>query len=460
MAGYLARYSDGRDAIVQAAVRVQRAVFERPDRPNGWWANFDRLSRQLVGAPSMDLALRITVERGRVERLVILLAPESRTDEARALAAGFFVLNTLVQDSVTLPADRQEHDNAVVAFPPLRLRLRQDVHSYDGFQLITDFRLSAMLDDLLQAALTHGWSVAYQANVRRAEPLPDDLRWLRKNLLHAEEGRLPGALYSLQQEIVRKVERAAFLVDEYVGVDREGARDRLVELLASACARRCAATGLPAPVLDTDQDGAYADLISSGLHLSAMQAFTPPQKAAGAATADEVMSLGGWRPPDTWAALLENGVAVGDGAVDHLKRIEAKLADIERALEARNAPAQECGELRKAVQISRADPPFALAKARQIVEGIVQALYLDRHPGRPKPLFDMIEELAGDPVIPRKIKSYLQTLRVLGNLSVHVQPGEQTPASGADVELGLLMALQLVEWYLLEYPGAGRPQAR
>lgn len=112
------------------------------------------------------------------------------------------------------------------------------------------------------------------------------------------------------------------------------------------------------------------------------------------------------------------------------------------------------------MQISRSDPPFALAKARQIVEGVVQALYLERRPGRPKPLLDMIEDLRGsDPTIPRKITSYLQTLRVLGNLSVHARPGDHGPASAADVELGLLMTLQSVEWYLLEYAGAGRPRA-
>lgn len=298
MAAYAARYSDGQDAIVQVAVRVRRAVFEPPERSNGWWASFGRLSREAVDAPGVDLAFRVAVEQGRLEPIVMLLAPEARTADTRALAAGFFALSALVQDSVALPADRQEHDGAVTAFPRPRLRLRQDVHAYGGFRLITDFRVLGALDDLLQAALTHGWSLAYQANVRRASPLPDDLRWIRKNLLYVEEGRLPPALCALQQEIARKADRAAFLLDEYVGVDREDARDRLAEILAAATARRYAATGLPAPLLDAERAGEYADLIYSGLHLAAVEALAPPQKAAAAATVEEVTALAaGARPP-------------------------------------------------------------------------------------------------------------------------------------------------------------------
>ena len=110
--------------------------------------------------------------------------------------------------------------------------------------------------------------------------------------------------------------------------------------------------------------------------------------------------------------------------------------------------------------ISRADPPFALVKTRQILEGIVQRVYRDRKTGQPvKPLYNMIDELLNDGrVFPRRIASYLHTLRVLGNLVAHggtakvEGSADNSSLSETDVELTLLMTLNLVEWYLFEYP--------
>jgi hypothetical protein len=89
----------------------------------------------------------------------------------------------------------------------------------------------------------------------------------------------------------------------------------------------------------------------------------------------------------------------------------------------------------------------------------VQRVYRDRKEGQPvKPLFNMIDELLDDGrIFPRRIASYLHTLRVLGNLVAHGGPGkvdDSSSLSESDVELTLLMTLNLVEWYLSEYaPG-------
>jgi hypothetical protein len=50
------------------------------------------------------------------------------------------------------------------------------------------------------------------------------------------------------------------------------------------------------------------------------------------------------------------------------------------------------------------------------------------------------------------------TVRVLGNASVHSYPLGKAPESApdrTDVEITLLMLLQLIEWYLLEYRATG-----
>ena len=139
---------------------------------------------------------------------------------------------------------------------------------------------------------------------------------------------------------------------------------------------------------------------------------------------------------------------------DYLARIDQRLDALERALSGRGSPAEEGVLLRKAVAIARADAPFALAKARQVVERIVERVYLERRPGQPiKPLFNMIEDLTADgAVFPKPIASYLHTVRVVGNIAVHGDGTGGAPLSDSDVELSLLMTLNLVEWYLSGTP--------
>jgi hypothetical protein len=141
-----------------------------------------------------------------------------------------------------------------------------------------------------------------------------------------------------------------------------------------------------------------------------------------------------------------------------LIRIEHRLRRIEQELVRRGRTGSECDDLRKAMEISRHDPAFALVKARQILEKLVRRLYRQHRPNGPdKPLlFDMIRDLAGHAnraaVLPRHIANYLDTIRVLGNLEAHKDADGASSAavSESDVELSLLMTLNILEWYLLE----------
>lgn len=199
-----------------------------------------------------------------------------------------------------------------------------------------------------------------------------------------------------------------------------------------------------------------------GVHSSWAAELAPWEKAAAAATAVEMLALFGWRPADASARQIRNSVWTDDRATDYLQHIEQRLARIERARSDLSSAAY-CREFRSAIAISRADPSSSLAKARQILEGIASDIYRQHTftepiaKKRPPRLIDMIEELLADKsLFPRKIGSYLHTIRVLGNMAVHPDPrgaGRQSQIGETDVEVNLLMLLQLIEWYLLEYPG-------
>ena len=458
---YVERYDDDGIDAVQAVGRFPTVVREAPAVTNGWWAQAGRVTALLLAAPRLDFALRVTVEAGRLDRLLMILAPADLAQDTDVLRTNLGFLNMIVEDSAAFPLDRPEHAAMVAAFPPERWCLRQDVELHRQCALLHDVRLFKRLGDLLHTALAYGATFGYQLNVRHAPLGPEDQRWLRKNLVGVADDRsLPRPVVAFQTGVAERLGRAGFLVDEFVGFASDVDRSRLFEAVDTAFAGSLAEAGLPAPRFDAAPAGEFDGAIVTGVHSSVLEERSPAERLIAAATADDLAALLGWRPPDTWTPLIRNASPPIERELDHLKRIEVRLARIERALGARRAASPECAELKAAVDISRTHPPMALGKARVIVEGIVGAIYRERHPQRRStpPLFNMIDELTEIPgIFPRTIASYLHTLRVLGNRSLHAGEVDTRPLSDVDVELALLMVLDVVGWYVLER-GAAPPR--
>jgi hypothetical protein len=456
---YIARYSDGRTAIVQAALSLGVVVFDSADDSNSWAANYRKAIDTLISTPGVDFAFRISLIEKCLKRELLMMTSETREEHLQALAGSFLRLNALVDESVRLCLDQNQHDTLTGSFPKLHCWVRNAAYSYNDCQLICDFRLFPLLERLFDVALQRGWDVSVQFNVRRYRPTAEDTRSLRKNLAHIEsEGCLPHRLVDLQRRLVGEIDQARFLIDQFVGFGDARARDALSEQIAEEFAAKFGRFGFPCSLFE-DSVGGVNEQLSTGFHSSLFLESTPMDKAADASAPDEIEQFLCWQPSESWAGRLLSNTHIGDERDrDFLKRIELKLGDLERALQTRSLAMSECVEFKKALSISRADPPFALVKTRQILEGIVQRVYRDRKRGQPvKPLFNMIDELLEDGrVFPRRIASYLHTLRVLGNLVAHGGPAKVEESadslSETDVELSLLMTLNLVEWYLFEYP--------
>jgi len=453
---YFARYDNGRSKVAQAAVSLPALVLETAGRQR--WSELLRLAaEQTLAAPGVDFSVRFTVQNRRLDRLLLLTAGEDREDDLTALCAGFLRPASVVEESVVVPASRDQHDELLAGFPAVAAWIRNEPIEHRGCELVSDFRLAGSLDSLLLAALDRGETLAVQFNVCRHAADAEDLRAARKNLVRLEHERgLPPVLVESQRGIVERAS-GGFLVDEIVASADTSALRRVRDALDPAFAAGYARLGFRELPWDDETD--LADLISTGFHASLFHDFCPLAKAAMTIDPGCALRLLAWRPPRLWpAACAANAAVEEDAQQGGLKKIEQRLDRVEKLLAERHAAAVECGELRKALAISRADPPFALAKARQILESIVLRIFLEHKPGqKPKPLFNMIEELLeGGQVFPRRIATYLHTIRIIGNLVVHgglkPEPAGASPElSEADVELSLLMTLQLVEWYLLEY---------
>lgn len=146
---------------------------------------------------------------------------------------------------------------------------------------------------------------------------------------------------------------------------------------------------------------------------------------------------------------------------DFLALIEQRLGALEARLES-IADRQLTAEVKRTIEIARVDPPFALAKARFVLELMVRDIYRRERPdGKPKPLFNMIEDLSAEQgLFGAKIATDINYIRINGNLIVHAQD-EPVAITDRQVEVILLVTINLVDWYLTDYlggtAGAGGP---
>ena len=61
----------------------------------------------------------------------------------------------------------------------------------------------------------------------------------------------------------------------------------------------------------------------------------------------------------------------------------------------------------------------------------------------------MIDELNNNGLLPRKINTYFNTVRIVGNLSVHYKPDKIEEITLSDVKVINMITAIIVEWYAL-----------
>jgi hypothetical protein len=104
-------------------------------------------------------------------------------------------------------------------------------------------------------------------------------------------------------------------------------------------------------------------------------------------------------------------------------------------------------EIIKMDKIGEIDRELAVGKARKIIETIITDL-ANRFGGKKDDLHETIKFLYLKQVIPKKINSLLNTIRIYGNLGLHYKPHEISKISLQDVKLIGMMTASIVEWYV------------
>lgn len=452
---YCALFEDGEQRLSQALLGFPKLVAGAAG--TDWRMRLAGVAELLAIDPAVDVAVRLLVSGRRFQRQLILTSLTGDSAALEALAHTVLALDDGSQRLVAACADRDAFDAAMNALPSSCLRLAAQPLRWRDAEIIDDRRLLPSFDSLGAMAIARGHAVCWQGTYRVFRAGADDVRAVCRNALaieHLQEA--PPALRKSQHDLAARFDTAVLAIDECLWLD-PAAVPGAEAVLSFAERDAPAGRSLPARAL-VAIGNSDREIARYALHPGLFKTPTPLELAAAVVASGDFAAALAFMPPASWNPdSLDNVVSV-DTAQTYLKRIDARLERLERELARRQATADECADLRRAIGIGREDPSFALVKARQILERLVRRLHAIHRPnqGDKALLFDMIRDLTGQTgrpsVLPRRIGHYLDTIRVLGNLEAHGVAGAgAAQVSRDDVELSLMMTLNVLEWFLLEH---------
>ena len=99
-------------------------------------------------------------------------------------------------------------------------------------------------------------------------------------------------------------------------------------------------------------------------------------------------------------------------------------------------------------QLGTIEPEAGIARARKVTEEVITPLHTKHLGPSNKPLFEQIEALHTNKHIPKNVYSYLNTVRTVGNLSVHYQPKDLVRMTASDLKLIGFITAVIIEWYI------------
>lgn len=301
---YLARFSLPGAAIVQGLVRLSTLSPTLPAGVRSPWADAaGPLGERLLAAATAGASLQVVLQPGAsLDRTLAACAPEAGETALRRALGAYSRLEAVAPGSVELPLERAAFDAAAAGFPPLQACVSAPPFSAGAAWLACDFRLGPSLGSLLAEADRHGYRIGYHASFEPLTVSREQLRSARLNQLALQGvAGVPAALAAMQQEIVNRLLRAAWVCREYVGVDAGEAAEWLPQALGRLFRKRFGTLGFSPPAW-VPEDLAYDDEL-------ACPACTPEVSevedvCATAVSDEEALALLTWGPPDALAGAL------------------------------------------------------------------------------------------------------------------------------------------------------------
>lgn len=131
-----------------------------------------------------------------------------------------------------------------------------------------------------------------------------------------------------------------------------------------------------------------------------------------------------------------------------LESLKSQIHDVPSSPRLKEASVDLIDEIIRIDQVGNIDPAAAIGKARKVTEIMIHDLYLRHINKHGKNLVSMITALHEKSILPDKIFTYLETVRKLGNLSVHYSPNKVTEMTRYDVKVIGIITASIVQWYI------------
>ncbi|HET9254488.1 MAG TPA: toll/interleukin-1 receptor domain-containing protein [Pseudonocardiaceae bacterium] len=308
---YIASFRTPEEAILQGLVVLPGLPRLPADVRQRWWNNHAELLQGICALGGAAASLRVTFNPGMSLHRVLFCclsqsgssqsrASQSRSMELRRFLAPFTRLEALVSGSATFPVTRQDYDAVADDVPLVRCRAATPGFRAGSARLACDFRINSSLGSLLAQADSYGYRISYQVNIRFVNIDREQVRAARKNAL--EVRRLAGvsqALVAMQERLADQLLTARAVCEEYLAVDAGPAVRWLRDTLRHDFHQQFARLGFEPGSWDF-VEGGYEEELACPAFPTADDFFID-ELCAGAVPDNQVTTLLGWRPADSFA---------------------------------------------------------------------------------------------------------------------------------------------------------------
>lgn len=450
---YITNYESPDCVLNQVIINYPKIVIY-DDKDKQFFINDDNIINYLSTIENASFSLRFSLNEKKLIKTLIILTFNQSTDSIATILSPFVKQNLFMNNSIIFPNSAEEHDIIINDYP--KFIYKNDPHSYifNNSFFLTDFKLYKVFDKILIESINNNIRLDYQINISHKKLSSDSIRDLKKNIIRInEESDIPEKIKDIESYIINKIISSDIIFEEFLSTDTIDNSRHLNALLAKIYKDDNNNEFFDAPDFSfTDSDN-YSEMITLGLNSGFNNQNNSIYKEYYFENKNNLFSF--FFKGKEYASLLNtlNNVELYKNSEKEysLKEIEKKLTILENKIDSISEKIY-CDELKKAISIAKVDPPFSLAKSRNILETIILDIYRKKiDEKKSKPLFNMIEELLTiKDLFPKAISVYLNTIRIMGNLIVHAQDDKAT-ISEYDIEIILLMTMNLVEWYVLNF---------
>lgn len=301
---YIAVYETDEGDVCQGIVAFPSASRHRFWYSDRWFQRVFTLVQIKQAIPGIRFASRISLRGGRVDQLLIFTAASQHEAALRRYLAGFLELLAWVDDSVSLPVSREQHNTWTECWPSHLCSINTAGYREARSWVACNFRMHPMLPSLLEEADALGFDFFYQASIQPLDYTPELERRVRHNAVQVESlSAAPLPLLQLQTELLSRSAGRVGIIQEFTGTSSDAGARWLAQRLATGFHSAFGATRLPTPAFDFEVSRLQSfipaqsnlrELVALGLHEASIRTLSDDETVNAIMAPTEEAMLMDW----------------------------------------------------------------------------------------------------------------------------------------------------------------------